>query len=84
LAQAYVLINVEPGSEDDVLRKIRSISIVKEAFVSYGLYDLVTRISGVTMEELKETVSHKIRLIDQVRSTLTLVLMEENLNKKRS
>ena len=75
--RAYMLINVEPGSEENVLKELRKMNNVEEAYVSYGVYDLVVRIKADTMEELKDAVTHKIRTIKQVRSTLTLIMMEE-------
>ncbi len=77
MPQAYVLFNVESGSEDNVLRQLRSLPNVQESYVSYGVYDLIVRIRADTMEELKNAVTYKIRTINQVRSTLTLIMMEE-------
>ncbi|MGD0995319.1 MAG: Lrp/AsnC ligand binding domain-containing protein [Candidatus Bathyarchaeia archaeon] len=77
MPRAYVLFNVESGSEDNVLKQLRNINNVEEAYVSYGVYDLVIRVKADTMEELKDSVTHKIRTIKQVRSTLTLIMMEE-------
>ena len=77
MVQAYILLNVEPGSEGKVLEQVRSFKLVSEAYVSYGVYDLVVRVKADTMEELKNSVTHKIRTIKQVRSTLTLIMMEE-------
>ena len=74
--RAYVLINVESGSEDNVLKELKKMNNVEEAYVSYGVYDLIARVKADNMEELKTSISHKIRAIDQVRSTLTLILME--------
>ena len=71
------MFNVESGSEDNVLKQLRSLNNVEEAYVSYGVYDLVIRVKADTMEELKDSVTHKIRTIKQVRSTLTLIMMEE-------
>ncbi|MGA3059195.1 MAG: Lrp/AsnC ligand binding domain-containing protein [Candidatus Bathyarchaeia archaeon] len=77
MPRAYVLFNVESGSEDAVLKQLRNLNNVEEAYVSYGVYDLVVRIKADTMEQLKDSVTHKIRTIKQVRSTLTLIMMEE-------
>lgn len=77
MPRAYVLLNVETGSEDNVLKRLKSIGVVDEAYVSYGAYDLIIKVKADTMEELKEEVTHKIRTTNQVRSTLTLIMMEE-------
>ena len=77
MPRAFVLVNVESGSEDSILKQLKTISAVKEAYVSYGVYDLIIKVKADTMDELKETVSHKIRSIAKVRSTLTLIMMDE-------
>jgi len=77
MPRAYVLFNVESGTEETVLKQLKNVSNVEEAYVSYGVYDLVVRVKANTMEELKDAVTHKIRTIKQVRSTLTLIMMEE-------
>jgi DNA-binding Lrp family transcriptional regulator len=75
LATAYVLINVEIGSEEEILRNLDPISDVKEAHLVYGVYDIIARIETETMQELKDTVSWKIRRLDKVRSTLTMIVV---------
>jgi DNA-binding Lrp family transcriptional regulator len=76
MPKAYVLINVESGFEDDVLRELRSIEGVDEAYFSYGVYDIITKVKAETMEQLKDMVTKRIRSLPKVRSTLTLILME--------
>ena len=75
MATAFVLINVEIGSEDEVLRGLKPISEVKEAHLVYGVYDIIVRIETETMQELKDAVSWKIRRVDKVRSTLTMIVI---------
>ena len=77
MPRAFVLINVESGSEDEVLRELKKIEGVEEAYFSYGVYDLITKIKADTMESLKDMVTRRIRALNKVRSTLTLILMEE-------
>jgi DNA-binding Lrp family transcriptional regulator len=77
MPRAYVLFSVGSGAEDQVLRDIQNIEDVQEVNVSYGVYDLIAKIKTDSMEQLKELVSHRLRRIDNVRSTLTLILAEE-------
>jgi DNA-binding Lrp family transcriptional regulator len=77
MPRAFVLINVESGSEDEVLKELKNVGGVEEAYFSYGVYDLIMRIKAETMDELKELVTHRIRAIGKVQSTLTLIMMEE-------
>lgn len=77
MPKAYVLINVESGFEDEVLRELKSIEGVEEAYFSYGVYDIITKVKSESMESLKDMVTKRIRSLSKVRSTLTLILMEE-------
>jgi DNA-binding Lrp family transcriptional regulator len=77
MPSAYVLFNVNSGSEDLILEKIRSIAEVQEAYFSYGVYDIIVKIKTDSMEKLKELVSYRLRAITDVKSTLTLIRVEE-------
>ena len=77
MPRAYVLFSVNSGSEEKVTEEIRGIPEVQEAYVSYGVYDLIVKIKTDSMEKLKELVSRRLRTIPDVRSTLTLILCEE-------
>ena len=77
MPSAYVLFNVSAGSENLVLEELRNIAEVQEAYFSYGVYDLVVKIKTDSMEQLKELVSHRLRAITDVKSTLTLIQVEE-------
>jgi DNA-binding Lrp family transcriptional regulator len=75
---AYVLINTEIGSESEVLSAVKKIESIKEACAVYGVYDIVAKIEAESMEKLKETVTWKIRRLNKVRSTLTMIAMEDS------
>jgi len=77
MPQAFVLFNVSSGSEDQVLNDAKKIKGVTEVYISYGVYDLLLKIKADSMDEVKELVTHKLRTIDNVRSTLTLILTEQ-------
>jgi DNA-binding Lrp family transcriptional regulator len=74
---AFVLINTEIGSESDVLKELKKVEGVEEASAVYGVYDIVARVKADTMDKLKELVTWRIRRLDKVRSTLTMIVVEE-------
>jgi DNA-binding Lrp family transcriptional regulator len=73
---AYVFINTEIGSISEVLEAVKKLDTVTEAHSVYGVYDIVVKVEAETMDKLKETVTWKIRLLNKVRSTLTMIVME--------
>ncbi|MFQ6054118.1 MAG: Lrp/AsnC family transcriptional regulator [Candidatus Bathyarchaeia archaeon] len=75
MATAFVLINAEIGAENEVLKDLKGIEEVKEAHMVYGVYDIIARVETDTMQDLKDTISWKIRRLDKVRSTLTMIVV---------
>lgn len=78
MTMAFIFINVEPGSESDVLENLRGFAEVKESYFVYGVYDLVAKVEAESVDRLKEVVTWKIRRLDKVKSTLTTIIMDEN------
>ena len=59
-----------------MLKGLKEIEGVREAYVTYGLYDIIAKVEAETREKVKEIVFSKIRMLDKVRSTLTQVVSE--------
>jgi len=75
VANAFILISTELGSETDVLKELKKIDEVKEGHMVYGVYDIIARIEADNMENLKDVISLKVRRISKIRSTLTMTIM---------
>lgn len=75
---AFVLVNTEIGSEADVLKDLKKVEGVAEAYAVYGVYDIIARVKADTMDKLKEIVTWRVRRLDKVRSTLTMIVVEES------
>lgn len=75
MSKAFVLINAEMGAEAEVLKAVSQIPEVKEAHLVYGVYDIITFVEAATMQELKDVISWKIRRLNKVRSTITMIVL---------
>jgi len=73
---AYVLINCDMGYEGQVIEELNDISDVKEVHVTYGAYDIIAKVETDETAALRETITWKIRKLNRVRSTLTLMGIE--------
>ena len=73
MVTAYVLINCELGSEEDVIDALKNVEDVKEIHGTFGAYDIIAKVDNSEMDALRETITWKIRKIDRIRSTLTLM-----------
>lgn len=71
---AYILVNTEEFTPD-LMKELRKIKGVEEAYPVYGVYDIIVKTRAETMDKLKET-HNKIRKLERIRQTLTMVAHE--------
>lgn len=76
MPKAFVLINADLGTEEDLVRELKKIPNVTEVHVVYGVYDIIAKVEADTMEKVKETITWHIRRLEKVRSTLTMIVVE--------
>ena len=74
---AFVLMNAELGKENNLVKELRQIQNIKEVYPVYGVYDILMEIESDSMEALRETITTKVRKLDGVKSTLTMIIVKE-------
>ncbi len=75
--KAYVLLNTELGKEPEVIQAMKSAKEIKNIYSLYGIYDIIVEVEAETMEKVKEVVFNRIRRLDNVKSTITLITYGE-------
>ena len=78
----YILINSDLGSDVEIIKKIKQIldtesGIKYEIQGVYGVYDIIVKITANSMDILRSIITNKIRKVDKVYSTLTMMVIEE-------
>jgi DNA-binding Lrp family transcriptional regulator len=76
LIKALLCVNTESCSEA-VAENLRRLDGVKEAYASVGSYDVVAMLEAEDILMLRDLTIPKIRKVDKVKSTLTLMVAEE-------
>ncbi|MEK6831766.1 MAG: Lrp/AsnC ligand binding domain-containing protein [Thermoproteota archaeon] len=77
MATAFVLINCEFNSEKNITQQLKSIDNVKEVYGTFGAYDVLVKIESDHVEKIRETITQKIRKVEKISSTLTLMVIED-------
>jgi len=77
MPRAFVLVNAELGYEATLADEMKVVPGVNDAYTIYGVYDILLKVEAPTMDRLKEFISTKIRRMKGVKSTLTMLIMEE-------
>jgi len=76
MATAYVLVSCDLGFDAEIVHEIKQVEDVKEVQGVFGAYDILVKIESANAEILKDTIIWKIRKLNRVRSTLTLMTAE--------
>ncbi len=74
MPMAILLINTEEFNQQ-LMKALRALKGVEEAYPLYGVYDIIVRTRANTMDEIKE-IHNKIRKLQNVRQTLTMIAHE--------
>ena len=74
---AYVLINCDLGYEVTIIDELKHLDNVKEVHGVFGVYDILTKVESDSAENLRDTITWKIRKLNRVRSILTLMVTEK-------
>jgi len=74
----FVLLNCDLGAEEYILDELQQVPQIKNAYVTFGAYDIIAEIHAETQEEFEKTVSMNIRRLSRVVSTMTLNVVIHN------
>lgn len=74
MAEAYVLLKVKPGYERNIVSQLKSIPEIKNVDELYGEWDIITKASVARIEDLDALLSEKMRKIDGVTLTSTMIV----------
>lgn len=68
----YILLNCDLGAEEYIVEELKQIPEVKNAYLTFGAYDVIAEIHAETQEQFEKTVASRIRRLSRVVSTMTL------------
>ena len=72
---AFVFITAEPNSSKSTFEDLKKIEGVNEIYLSHGAYDLVVKVSGESLDHLREIVFKRIKNLSNIKTTLTLMVV---------
>lgn len=71
--KAFVLCKLTPGKEQKAAQAIRAVPGVTEVFMVFGGWDVILSADADTMDKLCNMIVSKVRGVDGVAATETLV-----------
>ena len=73
MVKAFVLITAKPGAETNLVGSLKSLEDVEDAWAVYGEYDVIALISVQDLKSLDSFVTNKIRRLEEVQFTSTMI-----------
>lgn len=79
---SYVLINSNLGTDVQIIKEVKELlanqnDVKLEIQGVYGVYDIIVKLSSDNGEKLRSIVTDEIRKIENVQSTLTMLVIEQ-------
>ena len=79
MISAVVLVNTDLNSQDKVMESLKLVEGVEEAHALYGVYDVLIKIKAISIDRLKDIIKSRIKQVNGVTSSLTLMIVEDPL-----
>jgi len=79
---AYILINSDLGTDVSIIEYLNK-TLAEEKDIQfevngvYGVYDIIVKLTSENGETLRGIITNKVRKIDHVQSTLTMMVIDE-------
>ena len=77
MTSAFLFINAQFLFIEDVINKLKEIPEIVDVYKVQGIYDIIARVNSDTEEKLKEIVSERIRRINRITGTVTVIIAKE-------
>ena len=76
MVKAFVLLKVTPGYERTIVGELRDTPEIEEIDELYGEWDIIIKVSVERIEDLDALLSEKMRRIEGVTLTSTMIVAE--------
>ena len=79
---SYILINSDLGTDVSIIEYLNK-TLAEEKDIKfevngvYGVYDIIVKLTSENGETLRGIITNKVRTIDHVQSTLTMMVIDE-------
>jgi DNA-binding Lrp family transcriptional regulator len=79
VTSAFLLVNIEFSIGDEIMTKLRNMPEVVNVYRVQGMYDIIAKVGLDSEEDLKELVSERIRKIEGITGTVTIMIVQDKV-----
>ena len=75
--EAYIMMNIKSGSEDEVCEQLTKYQEVEEVAVIYGEYDALIKVKTDNMKTLDNFITETLRALPNIFLTATMLIAKQ-------
>ncbi|MBT3285538.1 Lrp/AsnC ligand binding domain-containing protein [Candidatus Bathyarchaeota archaeon] len=75
--EAYIMMNIKSGAEDEVCEALAHNPIVEEVSVIYGEYDAILKVKSENMRTLDQFITETLRALPNIFLTATMLIAKQ-------
>jgi DNA-binding Lrp family transcriptional regulator len=83
MTSAFLLINCEFPFAGEVISELGKVQEITDIYRLHGMYDILAKVTSDTEEGLNEVVKVRIRKIEKIKTTLTMIIVEGDKNQRQ-
>jgi len=76
MVKAYILLDAKPGFERTIVKELKELTQIEVINELYGEWDIIIRVAVDQMSDLDTLLSERIRKIEGVTLTSTMIVAE--------
>jgi DNA-binding Lrp family transcriptional regulator len=77
MTSAFIFIDYHFPFNDAVIEELVKLPFVSDVYRTSGIYDIIVRVNSLTEKALRQNMIRDIRSIENVNSTVTMVIVDE-------
>ena len=78
MTSAFIFINCHFPFNDAVAEELGKLPFVNNVYRTRGIYDIIVRVNLPAEKAQRQSMTRDIRSIENINSTLTMVIADEN------
>ena len=82
-SSAFVLIDCDFLISENVMEELKQIPEIEEFYRVQSIYDMMAKVNADSEDHLHEIVIRKVREIEGIKNTLTLVIVSKHPKRDR-
>ena len=82
-SSAFVLIDCDFPFSENIIEELKKIPEIKEFYRVQSIYDIIAKVNADSEDQLNEIVMRKVREIEGIKNTLTMIIVSKDPKRDR-